>query len=378
MMEMILNDPTMLAVTTFFIFWLGCCIGSFLNVCIWRIPRGESIVHPPSHCPVCNDAIPFYLNVPILSWCMLRGKCRSCKTPISPRYVIVELMVGLLYLLLWGYVLHQKLPLAVLPGWLTLAPILVTCSFTDVETRLIPNKLTFFGVVTGFVLSGFFPVMQGVDAPGVLFSLQNEFFLPLIKNALGVTTVLGGQAWIESIALSAFGIAFGYIFLALFIEIGKILFGKERVSRKESVDFKMKENSLVFGDQEYSLDSLLIRKSDKIVVELEDSNLVEISCDGSFLNGEKVDVLPDGMKSKRWILPREVMGYGDAKLLAACGAFLGAEGVILSLMIASVLATAMMTPVMILSKKKHRYLPFGCFIALGVLVLLIGFSVLVG
>lgn len=378
MEDVLINNPEMLATTTVFIFVLGCCIGSFLNVCIWRIPRGESISHPPSHCPVCNDAIPFYLNIPILAWCILRGKCRSCKTPISPRYVIVELMVGLLYLSLWGFVLKTKLPLEVLPGLLTLAPILVTCSFTDIETHLIPNKLTYFGIVTGLILSGFFPLMQGVESPGVLFTLQNEFFLPLIKNALGITTVLGGELWIEGLALSLFGIAFGYIFIALFIEFGKLLLGKERVSRKEAVDFKIGEDELVFGDRAYFLDLLLIRKSDKVRVELEDSKVVEISVDGISVDGEKVENISSPMKTKRWVLPREVMGYGDAKLLAACGAFFGAEGVILSLMIGSILATTVMTPVMILSKKKRRYLPFGTFIALGILGLLIGFSVLAG
>ena len=377
MMEMLINDPLMLAVTTLFIFWLGCCIGSFLNVCIWRIPRGESIVHPPSHCPVCNDAIPFYLNVPILSWCMLRGKCRSCKTPISPRYVIVELLVGLLYLLIWGVVLYKKLPLSVLPGWLTLAPILVTCSFIDIEKHIIPNKLTYFGVAAGLIFSGFFPLMQGVGQPGVLFPLQNEFFLPLVKRVLGATSPLGGSEQVESLILSFAGFAFGYLFLMLFIECGKLLMGKELVKVKDAVEFTFDGETLGLGGEAHLLSAFIMRKSDKVVVTLENADVVSIGYDELSLNGKSVSVLPDGMKAVKWVLPREVMGYGDAKLLAACGAFLGMEGAILTLMIASVAGTLLMLPSAVLSKKKRRYFPFGGFLALGVLLLLVAFSGLV-
>ena len=72
-----------------FSFGLGACIASFLNVVIWRVPRGESIVSPPSHCPKCNAAIKWYQNIPILSWLALRGKCANCKAPISPRYILI-------------------------------------------------------------------------------------------------------------------------------------------------------------------------------------------------------------------------------------------------------------------------------------------------
>ena len=94
-----------------FAFLLGSFIGSFLNVCIWRIPRGESIVWPGSHCPKCNAPIRWFQNIPIFSWFALRGRCASCRKPISPRYLVLELIGGLLALLVylqWGW------PLAVL------------------------------------------------------------------------------------------------------------------------------------------------------------------------------------------------------------------------------------------------------------------------
>ena len=81
------------------VFVFGCFIGSFLNVCIWRRPRGESIVWPGSHCPKCNAPIRWYQNIPIVSWIALRGRCANCRKPISVRYPIVELAGGLVFLL---------------------------------------------------------------------------------------------------------------------------------------------------------------------------------------------------------------------------------------------------------------------------------------
>ena len=75
-------------------FVLGCIVGSFLNVCIHRMPLGMSIVTPPSHCPHCKYSIPWYLNIPLVTWLALRGRCKNCGAPISPRYFIVELLTG--------------------------------------------------------------------------------------------------------------------------------------------------------------------------------------------------------------------------------------------------------------------------------------------
>src|SRR5512141_1443370 len=82
-------------------FILGTMVGSFLNVCIHRLPLGQSIVSPPSHCPHCRYSIPWYLNMPLITWLYLRGKCRNCGAPISPRYFLVELLTGLLFLASW-------------------------------------------------------------------------------------------------------------------------------------------------------------------------------------------------------------------------------------------------------------------------------------
>src|ERR1043165_3789366 len=86
---------------TFATFVLGCMVGSFLNVCIHRMPIGKSVVSPPSHCPHCGYSIPFYLNIPLVTWLMLRGKCANCRAPISARYFLVELLTGVAFLFCW-------------------------------------------------------------------------------------------------------------------------------------------------------------------------------------------------------------------------------------------------------------------------------------
>ena len=91
-------------------FVLGCIVGSFLNVCIHRLPLGMSIVTPPSHCPHCKYSIPWWLNVPLVTWLALRGRCKNCGAPISSRYFIVELLTGLMFLACWlefGNPVHQ-------------------------------------------------------------------------------------------------------------------------------------------------------------------------------------------------------------------------------------------------------------------------------
>ena len=82
-------------------FILGSMVGSFLNVCVYRMPRDLSVVHPPSHCPNCEYRIPWYLNMPLITWLVLRGKCAQCKAPISFRYFALELITGLIFMATW-------------------------------------------------------------------------------------------------------------------------------------------------------------------------------------------------------------------------------------------------------------------------------------
>lgn len=143
-------DP-LLAVATFA---LGLCFGSFLNVCIYRLPLGKSVVSPRSSCPQCGDLIPLYHNLPIVSWLLLGGKCRSCKQPISPRYLIVEGLTGLLFLGCYAYFgLTLTALKCVVLGYLLLGLI-----FTDAETKLLPDAMTLPGFALGILFSFIVPV----------------------------------------------------------------------------------------------------------------------------------------------------------------------------------------------------------------------------
>jgi leader peptidase (prepilin peptidase) / N-methyltransferase len=146
-------------------FALGLALGSFLNVCIYRMPLGLSVVTPGSACPRCGKPIRFYDNIPVLSWIVLRGRCRNCTAKITPRYAVVEILVGGLFLLCYT---HFGLTLAMakcsLFGFLLLGLI-----FTDAETHLLPDKLTLTGLTAGLIFSLFVPVndLLSLVMPGV-------------------------------------------------------------------------------------------------------------------------------------------------------------------------------------------------------------------
>src|SRR5690348_17226665 len=135
----------------FFVF--GCIVGSFLNVCIHRMPLGQSIVSPPSHCPHCKYSIPWYLNIPLVTWLWLRGKCRNCGAPISARYFFVELLTGVTFLACWNVFGRQSAALA-LVYCLFLAGLIVA-TFIDLEHFIIPDEITIGGMGAGFVISIF-------------------------------------------------------------------------------------------------------------------------------------------------------------------------------------------------------------------------------
>jgi leader peptidase (prepilin peptidase)/N-methyltransferase len=128
-------------------FVVGAFIGSFLNVCIYRLPRGESVVWPGSHCPACNQPVAPYDNVPILSYLWLTGKCRRCRAPISVQYPLVELLNGLAYLLvLWWFGLTW--PAAVYAAFCSA---LIVVSGIDLEHQIIPDRITLPGLAIGLV-----------------------------------------------------------------------------------------------------------------------------------------------------------------------------------------------------------------------------------
>jgi|SRR5215475_10232025 len=158
----------MMLATSVFVF--GALVGSFLNVCIGRIPNGQSIITPPSHCPKCNTPIAFYDNVPLLSWIMLWGRCRSCSAPISPRYFVVELLMALLALTLFNWF---GLGFSFWVSFVFVAGLIVI-SFIDLDARIVPDIISLPGIVVGLVFStvGYFFFREGFGiVPSPLSSL---------------------------------------------------------------------------------------------------------------------------------------------------------------------------------------------------------------
>ena len=204
------------------VFIYGLCFGSFLNVCIYRLPRGKSVVAPRSACPHCGDMIPLYHNLPVVSWLILGGKCRACKQPISPRYLVVELLTGVLFL---SCFMHFGLTLGALKC-AVLGYLLLGLIFTDAETKLLPDAMTLPGLALGIAFSFVVPVhdlasriMPGIVSPMMrgeiswrLWSLADS----LLGAAVGAS-FLYGVAAIYLRARGVEGMGFGDVKLMAMI-----------------------------------------------------------------------------------------------------------------------------------------------------------------
>ena len=168
------------------VFVFGLMVGSFLNVCIWRLPRGESIVRPASKCPSCGAAIKPYDNIPLASWLILGGKCRSCRARISTLYPVVELLTGLLFVacyLAFGLTLTAA-------KWVVFSSLLVVLVIVDARERILPNGVNFTGLGLGLAFSLF-----SGPGDGTARWLANKLFsYPPPESVLGLVDALLGAA----------------------------------------------------------------------------------------------------------------------------------------------------------------------------------------
>jgi leader peptidase (prepilin peptidase) / N-methyltransferase len=335
------------------VFLIGACIGSFLNVVIYRVPLGLSVNEPKrSFCPHCKAPIPMMRNIPLISWLLLRGKCADCGAPIAIRYFLVELLTALLFITVWLLYPPQA------AGFLcVMMALLVAITFIDAEHLVIPVSLTWAGSALGVIACMTWP--------------------PLVA--------MGGIAaddWISGLRASAIGWAAGFFGLWAVVELGKMAFGKKALTFENPVDWSVREPQ---GDHEpmcFVIDGEAIawwdifsRKTDRLVVDCE-----SIRVDGRPLGGGRLEiraqsiVLPDGSehgfadlvsldgRATSAVIPREAMGMGDIHLLGMIGAFFGWPGVVFSLFAASFFALGAAAIGRIGFGKQ---LPFGPFLAMG-------------
>lgn len=327
-------------------FTFGSIVGSFLNVCIHRMPLGQSIVSPPSHCPHCKYSIPFWLNVPLFTWLYLGGKCKNCAAPISIRYFLVELLTGLMFLGCW-LAFGDESPMKALVFCLFLAGLIVA-TFIDFEHYIIPDEITLGGMVVGFFISFFLPELHGESATsgGVL------------KSLLGI------------------GAGAGLIYFIL--RLGKLLFGRQKIALPTGTKIIFSESAVHLPDQEIPYEEIFYRASDTIKLQ---ACTVEL-CDRSYkdvpvrlaliskvlrigdeeLNPEAVTYME--VTATEITLPREAMGLGDVKFMGAIGAFLGWQAVLFTVAVSSAIGAVVgLTMIALGMRERSKYLPYGPYLA---------------
>ena len=335
----------------FFVF--GCMVGSFLNVCIHRMPLGESIVSPPSHCPHCKYSIPWFLNMPLVTWLYLRGKCANCGAPISIRYFLVEFLTGIVFLGCWLLAGHQSVFLALV--YCIFIAGLIAATFIDFEHFIIPDEITIGGIVVGVLCSFVVPSLHGQTAPAP--SLKYSFFGALVGGGL----------------------------IYAILRLGKLAFGRQNLELNAGTKVIFTETALVLPEKEIAYEELFYRQSDFIKlqatrVELSDRCYADVAVrltpaklqiGEDELNPDEVPYLE--VLTDKLVLPREAMGLGDVKFMAAIGAFLGWQGVIFALVVSSFLGSVVGVSLIIAKKQAwSSRLPYGPYIAIAAAFWLFG------
>ena len=346
---------------------MGACIGSFLNVIIYRVPLGMGVSNPKrSFCPHCKKEIPWYRNLPCLTWLLQRGKCAECGSPIAFRYFFVELLTALLFYVAWYW-----LPVPFPAGFFVMAlcVLLVVISFIDAEHMIIPVNWTYAGMLIGAVGAVLAPALMD---PGAFASGERVAEMPSWWG--------GGQALL--------GIAVGWGVLAAVVILGKVCFGERKMKFAEAEKWYLREPEneeeqlrFVVGEEHIDWGDLFYRKNDRIEIaghgvlmdgERTKATSIVIRADRVELDGvsHKIDKLKS-LEGKADLvrIPREAMGGGDPPLMGMIGAFVGWQGVIFTLFASCIYALV----AAVLGRVGFgRPLPFGPFLALGGLTWALG------
>ncbi|MEG0143806.1 MAG: prepilin peptidase [Akkermansia sp.] len=344
---------------------MGACIGSFLNVIIYRTPRGLSINNPSrSFCPSCQKPIPWFLNIPVISWLMLRGKCRYCHTPISPRYWFVEMGCALLFLLIgYLYIDDGSLTVALLCLWCAVAIVII---FIDAEHMLVFPSHAIIGTLLGFTACLTAPALISAD-----------------------------EGWDHAAILSLLGASSGYLLIRLIIELGKVLFGKWHQSYPSASpwslaepDQEQSELRLILPDRECPWGDLFGRQSDRALLKNATVIIDGIEqASGDWTLSPDSIIPPKGagkpikiadIRSAHGTLEqvkgmREAMGYGDAWIMLMIGALCGWQGVLFCLFIGSIIG---IIGALIARCGRGTPIPFGPSLLSAALIWLIGGNIL--
>jgi leader peptidase (prepilin peptidase)/N-methyltransferase len=331
-----------------FAFVLGAVVGSFLNVCIYRMPLDLSVNEPRrSFCPACKKQLKWYQNIPLLSWLFLRGRCANCASPIAFRYFVVEFVTALLFLAVW---LQSPWPIA-LAYWVFVS-LLIVGIFIDLEHFIIPDEVTIGGTIAGILAS---------------------FLVPALMAAEGRWTAL---------LTSALSAALGYAILWIVLEGGKKVFGKKKIrldaptpftwTRKgDDADFVVGEEQGLWSDYFSRENDLLILRCDEAVVDTRNVGKTDLRFHYNRvkIDGEEISLDTLGQISgivRELQIPREAMGRGDLKFLAAIGAFLGWRAVLFSVFAGSLLGSLVGLATLLIGQRVwSAKLPFGPYLAFG-------------
>jgi leader peptidase (prepilin peptidase) / N-methyltransferase len=329
-------------------FVLGAAVGSFLNVCIYRWPVDLSINKPRrSFCPNCKQPIPWHQNLPLISWLFLRGRCASCGAKIAFRYFAVELVTALLFLAIW-----QRFPWQVAIAYWIFVSFLIIGTFIDFEHFIIPDRVTIGGVIAGAACSVAVPALMGTGS----------------RFAAGLRAVLAA--------------ALGYVILLIVLEAGKIAFGRKRIRFDAPTPFTWKKRGddadFAVGTEESLWSDYFAREKDRLLLQCDEVRIdhheyAEVMLDFRYdrvtVEG-RVFMLDDVMHisgvAREVVIPREAMGRGDLKFLAAIGAFLGWRAVLFSLFAGSLIGSVIGLITLVVGKRVwSAKLPFGPYLAFG-------------
>ncbi len=333
-----------------FAFVLGAAVGSFLNVCIYRWPVDLSINKPRrSFCPNCKQPIPWHQNLPLVSWVALGGRCSNCGAKIAFRYFAVELVTALLFVAIW-----HSFPWQIAIAYWIFVSLLIVGTFIDFEHFIIPDRVTIGGTIAGVVCSVIVPALMETNS----------------HLAAAVRAVLGA--------------ALGYVILWIVLEAGKIAFGRKRIQFDAPTPFTWTKRDddadFVVGTEESLWSEYFAREKDRLLLQCDEVRIDHHEYGNVTLSFRYDRVTADGHVmmlddvthisgiTRELVIPREAMGRGDLKFLAAIGAFLGWRAVLFSLFAGSLLGSVIGLVTLVLGKPVwSAKLPFGPYLAFGAL-----------